>query len=170
MRPQKVITSEEDAMKRLVTALLIVSGSASLVSAQSLAEVAKKEKDRRKKVEAPAKNEYNETSIRRSLRTPAQSSTVSNPATTEEGSATTGTAAQPEDPAATQSYWRDRASAIDKKISDLEARLQSPEMTTDIQGGNKRAQAERDLAAARSEREALAQEARRKGVPPGWLR
>jgi hypothetical protein len=61
-------------------------------------------------------------------------------------------------------------SAVNKKIQDLEARLKSPELTSDVRGASRREAAERDLAQARSEKQTIADEARRKGIPPGWLR
>ena len=162
-------------MKRLVWALAILYASFSLASAQSLVEVAKKEKERRKKVDAQGKQAITENDLRRGPRLPAArpSSSTSTPQTG-------GTAATPEgaeapeepeqDPTKTESYWRERVSAVNKKIQDLEAKLQSPELTSDSRGASRRQAAERDLAQARSEKQTIADEARRKGVPPGWIR
>lgn len=160
-------------MKRLVWALAILYASASLASAQSLVEVAKKEKERRKKLDAQGKQAFTENDLRGGPRLPAArpSSSTSTPPTG-------GTAGTPEgdetpaepDPTTTQSYWRERVAAVNKKIQDLEAKLQSPELTSDTRGASRRQGAERDLAQARSEKQAIADEARRKGVPPGWLR
>jgi hypothetical protein len=55
---------EEDAMKRLVLSLAILCVSATLVSAQSLVDVAKKEKERRKKVDAQGKQAFTENDLR----------------------------------------------------------------------------------------------------------
>jgi hypothetical protein len=162
-------------MKRLVWALAVFYASASLVSAQSLVEVAKKEKERRKKLDAQGKQAITENDLRRGPRLPAarpSSSTstpqTGGPAATPEGGETP---AEPEqDPTKTESYWRERVSAVNKKIQDLEAKLQSPDLTSDTRGASRRQAAERDLAQARSEKQTLADEARRKGVPPGWLR
>jgi hypothetical protein len=162
-------------MKRLVLALAVLYASAALASAQSLVEVAKKEKERRKKVEAESKQAFTESDLRGGPRLPA-----SRPSSSASTSQTTATAATPEggetaaeaepDPTKTESYWRDRVSAVNKKIQDLEARLQSPELTSDTRGASRREAVERDLAQARSEKQAIADEARRKGAPPGWLR
>ncbi len=163
-------------MKRLVWALAVLCVSASLVSAQSLAEVAKKEKERRKKVDAQGKTAFTEKDLREGSRLPDTSSSTSTPppggtAGTPEGSSADETAAEPEqDPTKTQPYWRERVAAVNKKIQDLEAKLQSPELTTDARGASRRQAAERDLAQARSEKQAIADEARRKGIPPGWVR
>ena len=160
-------------MKRLVSILAILFASASLVSSQSLSEVAKKEKERRKKVEASEKHSFTENDLRGGPRLPATTPASSTSATGEDRAAAEGgeTSAEPEvDPTKTESYWRDRVSAINKRIQDLEAKLQSPELTSDTRGASRRQAAERELAQARSEKQAIAEEARKKGVPPGWLR
>jgi phosphate uptake regulator len=149
--------------------------SASLVSAQSLVEVAKKEKERRKKLDAQGKQAFTEGDLRGGLRTPAArpSSSTTTPQTGGTAATPEGgeTPAEPEqDPTKTESYWRERVAAVNKKIQDLEAKLQSPELTSDTRGTSRRQAAERDLAQARSEKQTIADEARRKGVPPGWLR
>ncbi|MGH9321642.1 MAG: hypothetical protein ACRD21_11035 [Vicinamibacteria bacterium] len=160
-------------MKRVFWALAILYAFTSVVSAQSLVEVAKKEKDRRKKVESQSKHAFTENDLRGGIRTPpappSSPGDTSADGATEEESAAAETPTE-QDPAATESYWRDRVTAIDTRIRDLEAKLQSPELTANTRGAPQRQAAERDLAAARSERQALADEARRKGVPPGWLR
>ena len=162
-------------MKRLVLVLAVLYASATLVSAQSLVEVAKKEKERRKKVDAQGSQAFTESDLRGGPRLPA-----ARPSSSASTSQTTGTAATPEggeapaepepDPTKTESYWRERVSAVNKKIQDLEAKLQSPELTSDRRGASRREAVERDLAQARSEKQAIADEARRKGAPPGWLR
>ena len=160
-------------MKRLVFTLAVLYASASLVSAQSLVEVAKKEKERRKKLDAQGKQAFTESDLRGGPRLPQASSRST---TTQAGQATSTaepgeTPAEPEpDPTKTEGYWRERVSAVNKKIQDLEAKLQSPELTTDVRGASRRQAAERDLAQARSEKQTIADEARRKGVPPGWIR
>ena len=162
-------------MKRLVLALAVLCASATLVSPQSLVEVAKKEKERRKKVDAQGSQAFTENDLRGGPRLPA--ARPSSGASTTETAGTTAapeggeTTAEPEeDPTKTESYWRERVSGVNKKIQDLEARLQSPELTSDTRGASRREAVERDLAQARSEKQAIADEARRKGAPPGWLR
>ncbi len=161
-------------MKRLVWAFAVLFAFASLASAQSLVEVAKKEKERRKKVDAQGKQAFTETDLRGGQRVPSASSSTTTPPTGGSAAATAEagetSAEQEPDPTKTESYWRERGAAINKRIQDLEAKLQSPELTADTRGAARRQAAERDLAQARSEKVALADEARRKGVPPGWLR
>ncbi len=158
-------------MKRLVWALVVIGMSATLVSAQSLVEVAKKEKERRKKVDA-ANQAFTENDLRGGPRLPQAPAKpgATAPAAGETGGGSEEAAAAEEDPTTTQSYWRDRVSAVNKKIQDLEAKLQSPELTSDVRGASRRQAAERDLAQARSDKQAIAEEARRKGIPPGWVR
>ncbi len=158
-------------MKRLVWALAAICMTATLVAAQSLVEVAKKEKERRKKVDAQ-NQAFTENDLRggpRLPQTPAKPGAAA-PAAGETAGGSGDAAAPEEDPTTTQSYWRDRVSAVNKKIQDLEAKLQSPELTSDVRGASRRQATERDLAQARSDKQAIAEEARRKGIPPGWVR
>jgi hypothetical protein len=172
-------------MKRILIAACVLT-CGSMVSAQSLVDVAKKEKERRKKIEAQDNHTYSERDLKSNgLRTAAPAASARQ-ADTSAGSdsATTGataatgatgnggdtTGAQQQDPTTTQAYWHDKVSAIDKKIGDLQTRLQSPQMNSNTQGAADRDKLQKDLARAQGERAALADEARRKGVPPGWLR
>ena len=163
-------------MKRYFVAVSCFCALGSLVSAQSLSDVAKKEKERRDKVGAGTSHNYSEKDLQHGgLRT----SLPAKPAPA--GGGTTGGSAEDqskdkkaepaqEDPTKTQAYWHDRVSGIDKRIQELETRLQSPEMTSNYRGGMDRQRVERDLAQARADRQAIEDEARRKGVPPGWVR
>jgi hypothetical protein len=159
-------------MKRLVLILAVLCTSVGLASSQSLVEVAKKEKERRKKVDAQEKQSFTETDLRGGPRLPAR--TTSSAPTPTAGSAAApeggGEPAAEQDPTTTESYWKERVSTVNKKIQDLEAKLKSPELTSDPRGADRRAAVERDLAKARSEKQGIADEARKKGVPPGWLR
>jgi hypothetical protein len=162
----------EDIMKRLLLPFVFLLALGSVVSAQSLQEVAQKEKQRRKKVEAKGGQAYTDRDLTTSVRpAPQASSTAGATATVpteQEGEAEAAPAEV--DPTTTQSYWRDRASAIHKRIADLETRLKSPELNENVRAAPAREAAERDLAKARTDLRALADEARRKGVPPGWVR
>jgi hypothetical protein len=164
-------------MKNSLVAALCLLVAGTVVSAQSLVEVAKKEKERRKKVESRETHSYNERDLKSNgLRTaPPSTSTSSSSTTASDGSASASAdsskdAAAPEDPTETQAYWHDKVSALDKKIQDLQTRLASPEMTANTRGASERQKVEKDLAQAKADKDALADEARRKGVPPGWLR
>ncbi len=165
-------------MKRSLVAVACLLTFGALVSAQSLVEVAKKEKERRKKLAAEENHSYSERDLKSNgLRAaPPASPAKQGEASAGDDNAAAGTAdpnaasAQEQDPAQTEAYWHDKVSAIDKRIQDLETRLKSPAMTANTRGAADREKAEKDLAQARGERDALVDEARRKGVPPGWLR
>jgi hypothetical protein len=158
-------------MKPVLLAFACLFSLGSAVSAQSLQEVAQKEKQRRKKVEAKGGQSYTDRDLTGSMRpVPQPSSTASATTSPTEEEAAAETAPAEVDPTTTPSYWRDRASSINKRISDLESRLRSPELNENVRAAPAREAAERDLAKARAELQALADEARRKGVPPGWVR
>jgi hypothetical protein len=159
-------------MKRLLLAFACLFALGSAVSAQSLQEVAQKEKERRKKVAAKGGQSFTDRDLTGAGRiTPQSSSAAASSATTPPGDEAEAEAAPAEaDPTKTESYWRDRAASINKRIADLEARLSSPELNANTRGAPAREAAGRDLAKARADLQALAEEARRKGVPPGWLR
>jgi hypothetical protein len=70
----------------------------------------------------------------------------------------------------TEDYWRGRLAPIDTRLKSMEERLQSPQFTSNPVGAPDRQRLERQIAQARAERQTILDEARRKGVPPGWLR
>jgi hypothetical protein len=160
-------------MRRLIVflTLLLLSGGAT-VSAQSLAELAKKEKERRKANAVEAKS-FDESDLRTRgayLPQPVTSST-------EEGESTTAESEEPEeeeedevDPTQTEAYWRNRIAPIDRRIADIQSQLNAPGFAEDPTNLSRRQRLERDLSRARADRQAVLDEARRKGVPPGWLR
>lgn len=160
-------------MTRLIF-LLLASMMASYASAQSLAEIAKKERERREKLDQPK----SETITERDLRTAGGAlveSTVTVPGEEEEESDSTegSTAEEPEqDERGTRAEWQARIQAVDDRIARLEQQLNSPLYTNNPTGGGMmdRQRLERQLAEARQERNAILAEARRKNVPPGWLR
>ena len=160
-------------MKRIFCALfaLLLAGSA---AAQSLAEIAKKEKDRRAKNNADQTRTITENELRGNRLGPMTTSTVVPAATTdEESSEDEGEGdAEPEqeDPRQTEEYWRSRLSSVDQRIQTLQQQLQSPLNTNDPTGAWRRQRLEQDLAQAQAERATIVQEARRAGAPPGWLR
>ncbi len=164
-------------MRRLMwtAAFLLLASS---VWAQSLAEVARKEKERRKKVEASGSHNYTEADLRYAEGPMTQVTGASTAASsTEEGSETEATAAETEesatageDPTRTEAYWRGRLDPLDARIRDLEAQLQRPEYNENMSGGTARQALEQRLEQARSQKQAVIEEGRRAGVPPGWLR
>ena len=155
----------------------VLSGAA---YAQSLAEVAEKEKKRRTEVEGSSK-----VISERDLRT-RRSSLLPSSAPAEGGVAEdAGREDDKNEPEAdetkTREYWQNRVAASRKKMADLESKLQSPEndwgggMRTDVNPVGQRNLSGRDeiesqLAAARSELAQIQDEARRAGVPAGWVR
>jgi len=86
-----------------------------------------------------------------------------------------------------RSEWLTRETSLEKRIEDLEAQLEELEETTQAYGGwgthrdkrgrvsrvalpDRRRELETALERAESELDAFEEEARRAGVPPGWLR
>ena len=177
----------------VVVFLLILAGigvSAPL-RAQSLADVAKKEEERRKKLPAPAKVYTNKdlTAV------PAGSPMASPPPASSEPSTVAPAAADaPKDkgPVKDQAYWSGRRKALQDKLDRdesfllaLQTRINS--LTADFVNRDdpvQRAGIERDRLKAVGDLARLQQdlvndkkalvdldeEARRAGVPPGWLR
>lgn len=176
---------------RNVALLTVVLGLASTVaSAQSLAEVAKKEKERRGKNKSDAKRVITDRELAGSYggfpaaTTPAPSQTASATAAPGETPAAaapteTGSGEQPQDETKTQAYWQNRVKGTKDKIAKLEEQLKSNDwgegqrVGVDPRGQTnlgERQQVEQKLQAARSELDAIQAEARRAGVPPGWVR
>jgi hypothetical protein len=85
-----------------------------------------------------------------------------------------------------ETQWRAQARLLEKRIRDLEGELDALDETTQAYGGwgthrdgrridrvpirERRPELEKALDGAQSELDALEEEARRLGVPPGWLR
>src|SRR3990172_12976344 len=74
-----------------------------------------------------------------------------------------------EDPTQTEAYWRDRKAAIERRISDIESQLNRPGFSSDPSNMMRRTQLEQQLEQARSDLAALQADARRQGIPPGWV-
>ena len=162
-------------------------------SAQSLADVAKAEEARRKTVRSGAKVYTNDDLTR----TPATSAAPSQPAASNSAAKPGDPAAKPEeqkpvDPTKTEKYWKDRATAIQQSLSRnkllLEA-LQSQVNGLNAEFVNTDDPGQRGLLEARVQRATgelqrvqqdtekqtkaaaeLQEEARKAGVPPGWVR
>jgi hypothetical protein len=162
-------------MMRLIGFLtvLLLSGWAT-VSAQSLADLAKKEKERRKANDAAEVQSYDESNLRgRGFALP-QVAPETDTETGESLSSQTGEEPAEEeeetDPAETEAYWRNRLAPIDKRIGDIRAKLNAPGFSEDPTNLRRRQRLEQDLERALADRRAVVEEARRKGVPPGWVR
>lgn len=169
----------------VLTTLVLALGSA-VSSAQTLAEVAKKEKARRGKTGSGSTRTITDRELATSFGgLPPASSTVQTTSSGEAaagGTAATegqGTEAAAQDEKKTPEYWQNRMKSSKEKIAKLEQQLQSEDwgqgqrVGVDPRGMNNlgtRQQAEQQLAAARSELEAIRAEARKAGVPPGWVR
>ncbi len=162
-------------MKRLIM-LSLAFFLAGLIdgSAQSLAEMAKKEKERRKELGATDVKSFDDSDLggRLSIPRPVSTATGADDASAGESGEEPAEEeeTEPEDPTQTQSYWRDRKAAIDSRIANLESQLNRPGFADDPQNLLRRNRLEKDLAQARSELTRLQEEARRKGVPRGWVR
>ncbi len=167
--------------RTLLSMALVLGLGSAVASSQSLAEVAKKEKERRGKNGAESKRNITERELATSSSgIPSASSTVTQ--TPASGAAETEgeggeTAAQ--DETKTQAYWQNRVKGSKEKIAKLEQQLQADDwgdgqrVGVDPRGANNlgsRQQAQQQLDAARSELEAIRAEARKGGIPPGWVR
>jgi hypothetical protein len=163
--------------------LLFLGLSVGLSSAQSLVDLAKKEKERREKNKTEATRVVTDRDLQTHGRLPE-----TRPATATEGSEDQAAAGeegegqeQEEDETRTREYWQNRVEGVKKKIQDLEEQLNSPEMTwneglrTDVnpigqRNLSRRQETEKQLAQARTELQTIQEEARRAGVPSSWVR
>jgi hypothetical protein len=184
-------------LRFVVTALLVLAGlgaGVQLVCAQTLADVARKEEERRKTIREPAKVYTN-----KDLTAPPPGSPQPVPATNGEpgkadtkGDAKDDKAPDAKGPAKDQAYWSARMKALQTTLDRdslaaeaMQTRVNS--LITDFINRDDPAQKaviarNRDLAMAEltrlkqavvTETKAIAdfqEEARRAGVPPGWLR
>lgn len=162
------------------------------VSAQSLADVAKAEAARRKTVKPGAKVYTNEELSGTPSTSPAPAQPVTPTTAKPADPAAKPEAQKPVDPTKTQQYWKDRATAIQQSLSRnkllLEA-LQSQVNGMNAEFMNTDDPGQRDLLQARLQRATgelqrvqqdiekqtkaaadLQEEARKLGVPAGWVR
>jgi hypothetical protein len=181
----------------LLAIVPVLLGAAMPVTAQTLADLAKKEEDRRKKIPEPAKVYTNKdlgSVPPSSTPPPATSSTAGAPAgaTTPAGSGAPAKEEESKEPVKDQKYWGGRLKSLQDNLSRdegyaeaMQTRLNS--LQTDFVNRDdpaQRAVIERDRNKVQSELERLKksivdqkkgiadfmEEARRAGVPPGWLR
>lgn len=167
-------------MKRLIGTLILTILATSAFG-QSLADVAKKEKDRRARLGSTPSETITDVELRRAGGPTSESTvTIGEPTASGDGSEADGDGtaedgAAPvetveEDPTETREYWQNRLRSVNQRIATIESQLQSPEMTSDPRGAQRRQTLESQLATARAEHQTIVQEGRRKGVPAGWLR
>ena len=166
-------------MKGIVISVVLLLVDLSGASAQSLADVAKKEKERREALGSTKAETHDDSTLaaRRRAMPPSRRPTsgATEPAEPsepgeedEESLAVEGI--EEEDPTQTQAYWRDRKAGIDRRIADIEAQLNAPGFASDPDNLLRRNQLEGQLEQARSDLTALQAEARSQGIPPGWVR
>jgi hypothetical protein len=176
----------------------LLASSLGVCSAQSLGEIAKKaaaEKAAKaaaeKDAKAPAPKVFTEKDLKPDPTAPAAKPDAPAPASTKTADGTKD--AKPEaakDAAKDETYWKGRMRTLQTKLADDEADLKDAKthvidvesftrpdgtMTSTIANNLLKAQARRDTAIATvaSDKRAifnLEEEARKAGVPPGWLR
>ena len=161
----------------LVTTLAL---SAGLAFSQSLAEIAKKEKERRDTNKTESKTVITDRELVQSygglLPTTRPSSTTDGDGEAANTDVTAEGEEDEVDETKTQEYWQNRVGGAKEKIAKLENELNGDDwgegqrVGVDPRGQNnlaRREQTEQQLRAARSELEAIRAEARRAGAPPG---
>jgi hypothetical protein len=181
-------------MKHVVTLAIaagFIAGWASLSHAQSLGDLARKEEARRKRIAKPGKVYTNEGLAGTSeARPPAPVSGTETPFATPAPK----TAPQPEeaDPRKTETYWRSRVAkareglersrtfqeALQSRINALTADFTSrddPAQRATVGANRQKALAELErvngeIVAFEKELRDIEEEARKAGVPPGWVR
>ena len=176
------------ALRYLALAVSLFALGSSLASSQSLADLAKKEKERRKENQAESKTVITDRELtqgygRLPSNLPRQTETQ-----TAEGEEVSGAedatpggedAEETVDETKTPEYWQGRVKGTKEKIARLEQQLQADDWGegqrygVDPRGMNnleRRGEAEQQLAAAKAELEAIREEARRAGAPAGWTR
>jgi hypothetical protein len=190
-------------LRTAVLALLLVaagsSATAPIVRAQSLAEVAKKEEERRKTVPAPAKVYTNKDLSAPPPGSAPSSGTSSSTAPKTDADAAKDAKEPPADkpekdngPVKDQAYWSGRlktlqdkldrdtsfADALQTKVNSLTADFvnrDDPAQRATIERDRQKALAQltalqRDIVNGKKAIADLQEEARHAGVPPGWLR
>ena len=173
-----------EAVTSLIFVLMWLPLGESVVTSQSLAEVAKKEQKRRSENNIGTITTITNRELATrygGLPTAAQRT---EPATEEMPKVEAEVKAELEKPPADEflqkrQYWQQQWHSVNLKIEKIEAALKQEDwgngvgMNVNPIGENnlsRRQELVRQLAAARSERSAIKEEARREGVPAGWLR
>jgi len=181
-------------MKRLLLAVVLLQALVATAGAQSLADIARREEERRKDIKKPAKV-YTNKDLGQVDPAPAPApAATAAPAAPAEGAAADGTKqpTEEEQRAAQEQSWRGRMAEARSKLERskmyaeaLQTRANSlwadftarddPAQRAGIEGERKKTLAEIDKVKGeiQDQTKALAdleEEARRSGVPPGWLR
>ena len=167
--------------RKLALAVVVFAMSVGFATAQSLAELAKKEKERRDGNPSETKRVVTDRELTRGYGE-SPSGLRQARAQTQEGGGEASDAEQSEeqeDETQTEEYWQNRVKGVQDKIARLEQQMSSEDwgegqrVGIDPLGQNSLASREKstqELAAARAELEAIRVEARKAGVPPGWVR
>jgi hypothetical protein len=162
------------------------------VSAQSLADVAKAEEARRKTIKAGTKVYTNEDLGRTPATSPAPSQPAPAATTAKPGESAKPGEEKPVDPTRTQAYWKEKATTLQQSLSRNKLLLDALQsqvsglnaefMNTDDPGQRGLLQARLQRATGELQRVQqdiekqtkaatdLQEEARRSGVPAGWVR
>jgi hypothetical protein len=163
-------------MKRLTAFLtILLFGGLAVASAQSLAEMAKKEKERREKNNSTQTKSFSDRDLADFrdttlvVSTPVDTADEETPVPTEATELDEEEGAE-EDPTRTETYWRDRLAPLNRRIAELQAQINRPGFAEDPANMMQRQRLERDLEQAQRECDTVVRQARRQGVPPGWLR
>jgi hypothetical protein len=185
-------------MPRLLVAAALMLAVAGSAWAQSLADVARREEARRKQIQKPSKVLTNKDlkPSEAPLPPPPAAADVAKPATPADGAASAPDQASPADDAdklaQDEQAWRQKMTdartalersqmfldALQSKINSLWADFTArddPAQRAQIEADRKRAMAESERVKGEIETEKkaiadLEEEARKAGVPPGWLR
>jgi hypothetical protein len=175
--------------------VLAFSGAPALVSAQSLADVARKEEERRKEIGAPAKV-YTNKDLHAvppgSVPPPTPEAAAGDAAKEPDGDAKPKAEADEKQPVKGQAYWAGKQKALQSQLEQdqsyataMQTRINA--LTTDFTNRDdpvQRAQIDRDRQKALADLDRLTkailadqkaiadfqEDARRAAIPPGWLR
>lgn len=181
-------------MKKIITGfvLLLFATVSIAVAADSLADVAKKEKERRAKLKSTQTRTYTNKDIEDFI---AKNGTSNGTIDSSDGSnpSATDATATPEDTSSTdinseknEQAWRQRFDDAQKKIDDAQKKYDDAranaagdvytnngvDLLTGASGKRQSAadQAKQDLENAQKALDDLQEQARQNGVPPGWVR
>jgi hypothetical protein len=164
--------------------VIVFAMGVGFATAQSLAELAKKEKERRDANPTETKRVVTDRELTRGYGE-SPSGLRQAGAQAQDGAGAAAAASDTEeseeqqDETQTKEHWQNRVKAVQDKIARLEQQMTSDDwgdgqrVGIDPRGQNSlasREKASQELAAARSELEAIRVEARKASVPPGWVR
>ena len=177
----------------LLIGVLIVFVSVSFAEDSALVKAAKKEKERREKVEAKKTLTNQDIEEIRKKQLGIETTAVPTGESAGEDTKTEKTEKKEKDPTQTEEYWRARKEETDQQLQDAQARVQELQseinsLTTAfyaesdgvaqrplieserIERIKELEQAKQDLENARQQSEGLEDEARKAGALPGWVR